>query len=202
MFKKILSVFLAGVLIHAMLYEKCMTASTKTEKKAQRAMKVRARITELGTGSEVIVIQEGDERLRGRIESIAEEHFSMALKRDEAPRQINYDRVVHLDPTKLSYRASGQPDSDEVKRVVAALGKQKSVRLTLTGGKTLQGKIQSIEADHFTVKGEKAAETTVAYGDVTRLEKHNFPVWAWATIAGGVGFIIFFTLFLIADAHT
>ena len=197
MFKKILSVFLAGVLIHAMFFEKCITASAKTEKQAQRAGKMKARITELGTGSEVIVIQEGGERLRGRIDSIAEEHFSLTLKRGEPPRQINYDRVVHLDPTKLSYRASGQPDSDEVKRVVAAFGKQKNIKLTLTGGKTLQGKIQSIEADHFTVKGEKTAETTVAYGDVTKLEGKGFPLWGTVVIAAGVGLGILFTFLLV-----
>jgi hypothetical protein len=68
-----------------------------------------------------------------------------------------------------------------------ALGTGNKARVTLAGGKKLQGNIQKIGQDNFTIADTKNGSTTVAYVHVTRIEKKGFPGWGIAVLAAGIG---------------
>ena len=80
------------------------------------------------------------------------------------------------------------------------LGTGNNARLTLAGGKKLHGNIQEIEPDNFTIVDSKSGPTTMAYGDVTRIEKKGFSGWGYAAIGAGIAVgVIFILVALIGD---
>ena len=186
MFRKVLSLIMVGMLIHASTGSSSAQTTNNQDKSATLAEKTKTRVSDFGVGAKVVLWLKGGENLKGKIDSISDDDFLLATK-EPSPRHIKYDAVTQLQLAKLSYKTAGQPDRTAVKRVVVALGTGNNARLTLAGGKKLQGHIQKIEQDNFTLVDSKNGSTTVAYGDVTRIEKKGFPGWGIAAIAAGIG---------------
>jgi len=186
MFRKFLSLIMVGMLIHASMSSSSAQTGNSEDKPTALAERTKTRVSDFGVGANVVLWLKGGENLKGKIDSISDEDFLLATK-EPSPRHIKYADVTQFQLAKLSYKAAGQPNPAAVKQVVVALGTGNNARLTLAGGKKLQGHIQKIEQDNFTLVDSKKGSTTVAYGDVTRIEKKGFPGWGIAAIAAGIG---------------
>jgi len=189
MFRKVLSLIMVGMLIHASMSSSSAQTGNSQDKPTALAEKTKTRVSDLGVGANVVLWLKGGENLKGKIDSISDEDFLLATK-EPSPRHIKYADVTQFQLAKLSYKTAGQPDPVAVKRVVVALGTGNNARLTLAGGKKLQGNIQKIEPDNFTIADAKNGSTTVAYGDVTQIEPKGpkgFPGWGYALIGVGIG---------------
>src|SRR5205814_6379545 len=88
-------------------------------------------------------------------------------------KSIAYDQVTEMKLTKRRYRASGEPDAAEARRVVLALGVGKHVVVNAIGGREVHGNIQAIEPGYFSVlPDQQNAPVQIAYGDVRHVEKN------------------------------
>jgi len=142
------------------------------EARAERdSLEVNQKVALLGIGANVVVQVAGKERsCRGTIEAIEGEALVLATERDVSHRRIRYDQVVRLDPVKRSYKAVGQPNPIEVRRVVVGQGPGRLVKIQLTDGRRITGRLQAVTQDYFYVSGgEHEMPTRIAYTDVQQI---------------------------------
>src|SRR2546425_7631816 len=124
-------------------------------------------IDQYGVGAKLELLLAGGEKLRGTVNAIDNDGFLFLSKRGQPDARIAYHQVTGMKLTKRRYRASGQPDSMEARRVVLALGVGKHVVVNSTAGREVHGLIQAIEPGYFSVIPDR--ETTpvqIAYSDV------------------------------------
>jgi hypothetical protein len=96
--------------------------------------------------------------------------------------------VAQLRLAKLTYRASGQVDPAEAKRVVAGLGVGKHIMVKTAAGQEFHGNIQAIEPDQFIMLPDhQAAPVQIAYNDVRQLGPNLSTGAKIGIIAGAVG---------------
>ena len=133
---------------------------------------VNERVALLGVGAKVVVQVAGTERSsRGTIEAIEGEAFVLATERDVSPQRIRYDQVVRLEPVKRSYKAVAQPDPIEVRRAVVGLGPGRLVKVKLTDGRQITGRIRAVMEDYFyVISGQSVMATRIAYTDVQQVK--------------------------------
>ena len=87
------------------------------------------------------------------------------------------------------YKAQGQIDPNQVRKVVTDLGIGEKVKVQLDSAARLNGKIQKIAENSFTIVETKTGEPkVVAFGEIRELQKKKFPTWAKVVI--GVGGVI------------
>ncbi len=134
---------------------------------------VREKVNLFGVGAKIKLQLASGEKLRGSIEAISDDAFSLAGGKGE-PKQVAFDQVADLQLAKRVYRAHDQPpDPVQAKGVVAALGVGKHIVVKTTGGKEFHGNIQVIEPEHFTMLPDQAAAPVqIAYGEVKYVEKN------------------------------
>ncbi len=134
---------------------------------------IKQQADQFGIGANVRLKLVGGEKLRGSIQAIEDGTFLLAPDPDKQPRRIGWEQVSELRLAKRVYRASGEPNPIEAKRVVLALGVGKHVAVKTAGGKKLHGHIQAIEADHFTLLPDnQPAPVQIAYNHATYIEKN------------------------------
>ena len=97
MFKKILTMVLAGVLIQAVCVQPAC-GGTKEEKQAQRAEKVRAGILRLGVGSDarVAIKLQGDVKLAGYISEATADSFVLTDLKTRTATTVAYGDVTQV----------------------------------------------------------------------------------------------------------
>lgn len=161
-------------------------------------------IARYGVGTTVeVAVRGANLPLRGPIQAIEDEFFTMVPAGRTRPTQIKYgdvDRVRYSD--KYSYKASGQPDPDQARRVVAGFGTGKHIKVKLTGGSTVVGRIETVEQDHFTVStSAKGEPVKIAYTEVQQVKRKGIPLWGGIAIAGAVcgGVLLWLTIALSRD---
>lgn len=143
------------------------------------------KVSQLGVGAEVEVVYRGGEPAAGTIQAIEDDAFVLAPTGRFGTTRFSYDEVDNILPLKLSYKASGQPDPDQARRVVAGLGVGQHARVKLTGGSVVVGPILTIEQDHFTVSASaKGQPVKIAYTEVQQVRRKPFP-WYWGVAIGG-----------------
>lgn len=191
MFKQASALSLIAMPAISPMFVESLQAKSETEKSSQLAETVKAKVKDLGVGSDVTVMRKKPvESVKGQVESIEEEAFVLKLKGGTTQR-IAYDTVQWVDPTRLSYRQGAQPDPAEVRRVAVGLGVDKDAKLTLADGRKLQCRLQAVGKDDFTIKDTKTESVSqVAYRDVTQLERKGLSkgkkIAIIAGVAGGV----------------
>jgi len=127
-------------------------------------------IDQFGVGAKVKIQLADGKKLKGSISAIEDEGFLLALKADGSPRRVAYDQVAQLKLAKLTYKAAGQPNLAEARRVVLGLGVGKHIMVKTAAGKEYHGLIVSIEDGGFAVMPDKqSAPVQVAYSDVLQL---------------------------------
>jgi hypothetical protein len=97
MFKKILTVTLAGLLIQALCVQPAVAAS-KAEKDAKRAEKVRAGILKLGIGTDarVAIKLRDDVKLAGYISDAKDDSFVVTDPKTQAATSVPYGSVTQV----------------------------------------------------------------------------------------------------------
>ncbi len=138
----------------------------------QDSFVVNHKVALLGVGAKVVVRVAGTEGpSRGTIEAIEEEGFVLATERYASHRRIRYEEVVRLEPVKRSYKAAGQPDPIEVRRVVVGLGPGRLVKVKLTDARQITGGIHAVMQDYFYVIGDQSVmPTRISYTDVQQVK--------------------------------
>ena len=161
--RRIVAVGLALSLFHISLVQSAVAAPAVTTS-------IREQVSVFGTGAEVKLKLARGEKLRGSIEAIDDSGF-LFLERNRAARRITYDEVAHL-AFPQRYKAKGEPDPLQARRVVLALGVGKHVGVKFSG-REVHGHIQAIGGDHFTVLPDKqAAPVEIAFNEVRYVEKN------------------------------
>lgn len=153
---------------------------------------IKQKVEMFGVGAKVEMTIKGGQMMRGTIQSITNEDFALTSKGSGSDRRIAYDQVERLTLTKLTYKASGQPDPAEARRVVAGWGVGKKIRVTLVDGRTLKGVIQSMDGDSFTLLANGATEPNrIAYGNVQQVGTGGMSTGtSWAILGGAVGGVV------------
>jgi ribosome maturation factor RimP len=131
---------------------------------------VKQQIGQFGVGAKVKVKLSGGRQLRGDVAAVADDGFLLQAKRQSAPRHVAYTEVSEIRLAKLTYRATGQPDPAEARRVVMGLGVAGHIMVKTVAGKEYHGNIQAIEQNNFTLLPDhQAVPVQIAYNDVVQL---------------------------------
>jgi len=159
-------------------------------------------VDQFGVGAKVKIQLADGKKLKGSISAIEDEGFLLASKADGSPQRVAYDQVAQLKLAKLTYKAAGQPDPAEARRVVLGLGVGKHIMVKTAAGKEYHGLIVSIEEGSFAVTPDKlAAPVQIAYSDVLQLGP-NLSTGAKIAIAVGVAVGVTVTIVIIILAPT
>jgi len=162
--RRIVAVGLVLSLYHLALLQSASAAAVPTAS-------VRDQVTAFGVGAKVGLKLAGGEKVRGSIESIDDQGFVLA-ENGKATRHVPYEQVAQLNLAQRSYRAKGDPDPTQARRMVVALGVGKHVGVKFAG-REVHGHIQSIAPEHFTVIPDReTAPVQIAYNDVRYVEKN------------------------------
>jgi len=139
-------------------------------------------LAEFGVGAKVKVELTNGKKYRGSIQSIGDGEFLLASDKAGSPTQVPYGDVAKLNLAKNTYKATGQPDAVEVRRVVAELGVGHHIMVKTSEAKEYHGNIVAIAADSFTVLPDHTtAPVQVAYNNVQRMGP-NPDVGTWVAV--------------------
>jgi len=127
-------------------------------------------VDQFGVGAKVKIQLADGKKLKGSISAIEDEAFLLTSKQQGSPQRVAYDQVAQLKLAKLTYKAGGQPDPAEARRVVLGLGVGKHIMVKTAAGKEYHGLIVAIEEGGFAVMPDKqATPVQIAYNDVLQL---------------------------------
>ena len=130
----------------------------------------RQRVDQFGVGAKVKVELTNGKKFKGSIQSIEDGGFLLASAKAGSPTRVPYGEFTQLNLTKNTYRATGQPDSVAVRRVVAELGVAHHIMVKTSEAKEYHGNIVAIEAESFTVLPDHtAAPVQIAYNSVQQM---------------------------------
>lgn len=104
MFKKNLSLFLAGSLLLSLFAAPTAFAKTKEEKEAELAAKVKAGVAKLGAGNDakISVKLRNKTKLKGHVSRIEEEAFFITDAKTGAETRVAYGDVTQAKGNNLS----------------------------------------------------------------------------------------------------
>jgi len=130
----------------------------------------RQRVDQFGVGAKVKVELTTGKKFKGSIQSIEDGVFLLAAAKAGSPTRVPYDEVTQLNLAKNTYKATGQPDSVEVRRVVAELGVGHHVMVKTSEAKEYHGNIVAIAAESFTVLPDHTtAPIQIAYNQILQI---------------------------------
>jgi|ERR1019366_5749147 ribosome maturation factor RimP len=131
---------------------------------------VKQQVDQFGVGANVKLKLAGGEMLRGSIQAIEDGSFFLNTGGASTPQRIAFDQVAQVKLAKITYKASGQPDYLEVRRVVTALGVGKHIMVRTTQGNEYHGNIQAIDQDHLIMLPDlQSAPVQIGYGEVSAI---------------------------------
>jgi ribosome maturation factor RimP len=155
---------------------------------------VKQQIDQFGIGANVKLQLADGKKLKGSISAIEDEAFLVASGREGSPRRVAYDQVAQLKLAKLTYKAAGQPDPAEARRVVLGLGVGRHIMVETAAGKEYHGLIVAIEEGGFAVMPDKqATPVQIAYTDIMQLGP-NLSTGAKVVIIVAIAAAIFLAL--------
>jgi ribosome maturation factor RimP len=159
---------------------------------------IKQQVDRFGLGAKVKIQLADGKKLKGSISAIEDEGFLLASKADGAPRRVAYDQVAQLKLAKLTYKAAGQPDPAEARRVVLGLGVGKHIMVKTAAGKEYHGLIVAIEDGGFAVMPDKqATPVQIAYGDVLQLGPNLSTRAKIAIVLGTAGAVLFVVIIMV-----
>jgi ribosome maturation factor RimP len=150
----------------------------------------RQRVDQFGVGAKVKVELTNGQKFKGSIQSIEDGGFLLAAAKAGSPTRVPYGDVAQLNLAKNTYKATGQPDPVEVRRVVAELGVGHHIMLKTAEAKEYHGNIVAIEAESFTVLPDHTTvPVEIAYSQTLRMGP-NLSKGAKIAIVVVVGLVI------------
>ena len=110
MFKKLLSLVLVGLLMHAG-FAQSVAAGTNPEKEAKFAEKVKAGIAKLGTGTEarVVVKLKNKTKLKGYVSEAGADSFTVIDEKTGAATEVPYSNAKQVKGNNLSKNVTLTP---------------------------------------------------------------------------------------------
>jgi small nuclear ribonucleoprotein (snRNP)-like protein len=130
----------------------------------------RQRVDQFGVGAIVKVELLSGKKVRGSIQSVEEGAFLVASSKVGPSTRVDYDQVAQLKLAKVTYKAKGQPDAVEVKRVAAGLGVGHHIMVKTAEAKEYHGNIVGLDAQSLTVLPDHAsAPVEIAYNSVQQM---------------------------------
>ena len=198
--RRLLAAGLAVCLMHLSVAEAAMALPAASPNPPL----VKQQVDQFGLGANVKIQLSDGKKLQGSISAIEDEGFLLALKADGAPRRVAYDQVAQLKLAKLTYKAAGQPDPAEARRVVLGLGVGKHIMVKTAAGKEYHGLIVAIEEAGFAVMPDKqSVPVQIAYSDVLQLGPNLSTRAKIAIVLGTAGVVLVVVLLLVyIDAMT
>ena len=159
----------------------------------------RQRVDQFGVGANVKVALTNGKKFKGSIQSIEDGGFLLASAKAGSPTRVPYGNVTQLNLVKNIYKATGQPDSVEVRRVVAELGVGHHIMVKTSEAKEYHGNIVAIAAESFTVLPDHtAAPVQIAYDSVQQMGP-NMSRGAKIAIIVVVGIVAAWVIYLAAE---
>jgi len=157
----------------------------------------RQRVDQFGVGAKVKVELTNGKKFKGSIQSIEDGGFLLAAAKAGSPTQVPYGDVARLNLAKNTYKVTGQPDSIEVRRVVAELGVGHHIMVKTSEAKEYHGNIVAIAAESFTVLPDHtAAPIQIAYNNVQQMGP-NMSRGEWIAVGVFVGVAVAITVFVV-----
>ena len=142
----------------------------------------RQRVDQFGVGAKVKVELTNGKKFKGSIQSIEDGEFLLAAAKAGSPTRVPYGNVAQLNLAKNTYKATGQPDSVEVGRVVAELGVGHHIMVKTSEAKEYHGNIVAVAAENFTVLPDHTtAPVQIAYNNVQQMGP-NMSKTSWIAI--------------------
>jgi ribosome maturation factor RimP len=127
-------------------------------------------VGKFGVGAKVKVELTNGKKLKGSIQSIEDGGFLLAAAKAGSPTRVPYGNVAQLNLAKNTYKATGQPDSVAVRRVVAELGVGHHIMVKTSEAREYHGNIVAIAAESFTVLPDHTATPVqIAYNSVQQM---------------------------------
>jgi len=152
-------------------------------------------LAEFGVGAKVKVELTNGKKYKGSIQSIGDGEFLLASAKAGSPTQVPYGDVAKL--AKNTYKATGQPDAVEVRRVVAELGVGHHIMVKTSEAKEYHGNIVALGAESFTMLPDhQAAPVQIAYGQTQQMGP-NMSKGEKITIIVLAGVAIAVTIFVV-----
>ena len=134
---------------------------------------IKREIIQYGVGANLKLRLADGKKLEGSLVFLAEDGFELRAKPKEPPRHIAYSQVTEVKPTRLFYRAKGQPDALEARRTVLGLGVGHHIQVKTTTGKEYHGNIQTIDADTFTMLPDRqTVSVEIPFSQVQYVEQN------------------------------
>jgi len=161
-------------------------------------------LAEFGVGAKVKVELTNGKKYRGSIQSIGDGEFLLASDKAGSPTQVPYGDVAKLNLAKNTYKATGQPDAVEVRRVVAELGVGHHIVVKTSEAKEYHGNIVALGAENFTMLPDhQAAPVQIAYGQTHQLGPNmgNGEKIFIIVLAGVAVAVTIFVVLVAEDAH-
>ena len=131
---------------------------------------VKQQVDQFGVGANVKLKLAGGKMLRGSIQAIEDGSLFLTTGGASTPQRIAFDQIAQVKLAKITYKASGQPDYLEVRRVVTALGVGKHIMVRTTRGNEYHGNIQAIDQEHLVMLPDlQSAPVQVGYDEVSAI---------------------------------
>jgi len=157
----------------------------------------RQRVDQFGVGAKVKVELTNGKKFKGSIQSIEDGGFLLAAAKAGSPTRVPYGNVAQLKLAKNTYKATGQPDSVAVRRVVAELGVGHHIMVKTSEAKEYHGNIVAIAAESFTVLPDHtAAPVQIAYNNVQQMGP-NMSRGSWIALGVLVGVAVVVIVFYV-----
>jgi len=161
----------------------------------------RQRVDQFGVGAKVKVELTNGKKFKGSIQSVEDGGFVLAAAKAGSPTRVLYGDVAQLNLAKNTYKATGQPDSVEVRRVVAELGVAHHIMVKTSEAKEYHGNIVAIEAESFTVLPDHTAAPIRIANDNVQQMGPNMSRTSWIVIAVLVGVAVVVTVYAVDIAE-
>lgn len=159
-----------GLVVCVMYLPMADTGLASTDTRLPNPGLTKQHLSEFGVGAKVRVELTNGKKYRGSIQSIGDGGFLLASAKAGSPTQVPYGDVAKLNLAKNTYKATGQPDAVEVRRVAAELGVGHHIVVKTSEAKEYHGNIVAIAADGFTVLPDHTtAPVQVAYNNVQQM---------------------------------
>jgi len=198
--RKYTVVGLVVCLLHLSLAGMVWPASTTTTLNSTLA---KQQVDQFGVGANVKVELAGGKKLKGSIQSVEEGGFFLASNHAGSPTRVAYDEVSQLKLAKVTYKAKGQPNAGEAKRVATGLGVGHHIVVKTTEGKEYHGNIVALDAESFTMLPDHAtAPVEVAYNNVQQMGPNpGAGTWIAIGILAAVAVVVIYLAVVLTNAH-
>jgi ribosome maturation factor RimP len=163
----------------------------------------RQRVDQFGVGAKVKVELTNGQKFKGPIQSIEEGGFLVAANAG-SPIRVPYGDVAKLNLTKNTYKAATEPDSAQVRRVVAELGVGHHIMVKTSEAEEYHGNIVAITALSFTMLPDHtSAPVQIAYNNVQQMGPNmsNGTKIALIVLAGVAVAITVFAVWFAENVH-